>query len=142
MEPITCIDVDKRIDYAHGIGRDWTRTEIEEAVDVADGILKFVKTHGWTQGFRNNIAVDLSISCHYLGRDPRRMLELVLDKGLEDIGMYDDEGISKRFSTVEGYIDYGWRHCPADYYADRGFWKRISEKPGYLSDTERLVARS
>ncbi len=121
------IDVEKRVGFAEGRGLNWDEHDVDEAIEVANGILVFIDKNGWMEGFRNNMAVDLSIACHYIGYDPVLLIDETMGKSFEDITLSDDEDAEKRLTKVKWYLDYGWKHDPSMYYADKHHWKRMSK---------------
>lgn len=97
------------------IARDEVLTEEEQDyVDILNGIVyDCYQQDGFTEGCRNQIAVDLTVAAHMLGLDPMLLLRKLVDAKVID-PTKDDEDTFERVSRVMLYSDrFGW-----DYMID------------------------
>lgn len=69
--------------------------------------------NGFTEGYRNQIAVDLTVAAHMLGLDPEDVLQKLVDAKVIDLSK-DDEDTFERVRRVMQYSDrFSW-----DYMID------------------------
>lgn len=97
------------------------KTEAQDYADVLNGIIYDCwKDHGFQRGWRNTIAVDLTVAAHTIGFDPEDVLMKLVDKGVIDLDD-DDEDTYQRVKTV---LDYK-RNFSFDYMIDWDIFKDI-----------------
>lgn len=98
--------------------------EVEQttAVNIINGIVQFVLTNGWKQGYRNDMAVNLCICCKILGVNPSTMFTSRIFI-LDGVNPSDRQDFERRARVISKYID-GWMHSPFDYVLDIGTWER------------------
>lgn len=105
---------------------------VERYVKLANGIMWECQEYGgYSLGFRNTIAVDLTVACYMLGLDVMDVVKDMIDLGVI-FESDDDEMVSERFDRVLGYkhaFDWDWMIDPDDYTS-------YDEYPGY--DDERM----
>jgi hypothetical protein len=69
--------------------------------------------NGFTEGYRNQVAVDLTVAAHMLGLDPDDVLQKLVDAKVIDLSK-DDEDTFERVRRVMQYSDrFSW-----DYMID------------------------
>lgn len=95
-------------------------TEGQDYADVLNGIVwDCVKNHGFKRGWRNTIAVDLTVCSEMLGLDAVEVLNKLVFNDVID-PRDDDEGIGDRVKTVLDYknrFSWDWMLDP-DVYMD------------------------
>ena len=107
--------------------------DVQGYVDVLNGIAwDCHSNHGYSQGFRNTVAVDLTVASYMLGFDPLRVLEELQKAGIikdsnDDFG----ESPEHRVSVVSDYCDrFDWDYMiDPDMYVALCAIMRISECP-------------
>jgi len=99
--------------------------EAQDYVNVLNGIVvDCFKNAGFSVGYRNTIAVDLTVSAYMLGLDPIDVLDKLVELKVinpED----DDETTCDRVRTVMDYKDrFDW-----DYMIDPEQYERTGSEP-------------
>lgn len=72
---------------------------IRAAKDVVNGICAFMKREGWKEGYRNNMAVDLSCACKVIDIDPMYPIRRYIDNS------YALRDAEQRIETIAKYAD-------------------------------------
>lgn len=106
--------------------------EAQRYIYVLNGLSYHCQEGGWRLGWRNEIAVDLTVSAYELGLDAVEVLNKFIDNGLIDPAT-DDQSTFGRVSTVLDYsweFDWSWMIDPADW-----------EKLGKDHDNDELKLR-
>lgn len=104
--------------------------DIERYIDVLNGIAYRCSIGGYKQGYRNDIAVNLTVSSYMLGLSPLQVLKSFEEAGII-LDEMDDESPLKRVETVLGYSDrFDW-----DYMLDPEYY----ESAGHMADGNSLV---
>lgn len=93
--------------------------EVTDFLDVLQGIAYACDAGKYSEGYRNEIAVNLTVSAHMLGLEPKDVLDAFMD---EEIIMEadDDEYPHDRVETVLGYhrrFDWTYMLDPMAYKA-------------------------
>ena len=89
--------------------------------------------HGFEQGWRNSVAVDLTVAATMLGLEPTEVLDKMVNEGIIDLGD-DDEDTYQRVRTVEDYADrFDW-----DYMLHPDVYLSLGE----IHDDEQFVVVS
>lgn len=103
----------------------------QDYLDVLNGISWFCEhSSGYSEGYRNEIAVDLTVSCFMLGLEATEVLEVMIEEGLID-PKFDDENPWVRVDRVLNYADrFDW-----DYLLDPDTYLTIS----YDRDDSEMV---
>ena len=83
-------------------------------LSILNGIvLDCYQQNGFTEGYRNQIAVDLTVAANMLGLDPEDVLQKLVDAKVIDLSK-DDEDTFERVRRVMQYSDrFSW-----DYMID------------------------
>jgi hypothetical protein len=87
---------------------------VDEYVDMLNGIVRWCREGGWTQGYRNTVAVDLTVGCVMLGLDPMEVLDKLVYADVIRSGE-DDEDTATRIERVLNYqalFDWEWMIDP------------------------------
>ena len=98
--------------------------EVGKYIDVLNGIAWFCVEEGYRPGYRNEIAVNLTVAADMLGFDVMSLLDEFVKAGLIDPDG-DDEDTRHRFERVLDYansfetIAWDWMIDP-QWWADRG----------------------
>lgn len=96
--------------------------EAQDYLNVINGIIwDCWNNDGFEPGWRNSIAVDLSVSCHMLGLDAIDVLDALIKAKIID-PVKDDEDTHKRVQTCFDYerrFSWDWM-IDADIYKDMG----------------------
>lgn len=92
--------------------------DIKGYLDVLNGIAYDCwHNHGFEQGWRNTIAVDLTVAAYELGLDPKKVLDEMVKENV--ICLFDDdEDTYVRISTVmdyKGRFSWSWMIDPDIY---------------------------
>lgn len=94
--------------------------KVEDYIDFMNGIVfALANLDEWRSGYRNQLAVDITVGCTLLGIDAIDMLDKLIDLKLIDPDA-DDEDTETRFRVVLDYKDrfrWGWMINPDDYVA-------------------------
>lgn len=91
--------------------------EAQRYVYVLNGLSYHCQEGGWRLGWRNEIAVDLTVSAYQLGLDAVEVLNKFIDNGLIDPAT-DDQSTFGRVGTVldyTGMFDWGWMINPTEW---------------------------
>lgn len=94
--------------------------DIDCNVDILNGIWGAVAAGMYTQGHRNNIAVDLCISCWLTGNDPKFVSYAMENAGY--ITMEDGMDLRDRIDTINEY-KMKWSPTLSYYYIDESEWQ-------------------
>lgn len=117
------------------IAKDEVMCEEDEAkryIDVLNGLSYHCQEGGWRLGWRNEIAVNLTVSAWELGLDAIEVLNKFIDNGLIDPAT-DDQSTFARVNTVLDYIyEFSW-----DWMIDAAEW----EKLGQMHENDELKLR-
>lgn len=93
-------------------------TEAESYVNVLNGIVHdCYRNHGFQEGNRNNVIVDMTVAAYMLGLDATEVLDKFVGHGVLDISE-DDEDTYDRVKTVLEYT----RHFDWDWMIDPDGW--------------------
>jgi len=87
---------------------------VGEYVDMLNGIVQWCRGGGWTHGYRNTVAVDLTVGCVMLGLDPLEVLDKLVYADVIRSGE-DDEDTAERIKKVMDYqalFDWEWMINP------------------------------
>ncbi len=98
-------------------------------VDVLNGLSFHCQNDGWKQGFRNEIAVNLTVSAYLLGLDAVDILNEFIKAGIIDPST-DDQWTEGRVETVLSYdrsFDWNWM-------IDAPFWQSLGKDYGKGDD--------
>lgn len=117
------------------IAKDEVMCEEDEAkryVDVLNGLSYHCQEGGWRLGWRNEIAVNLTVSAYQLGLDAIEVLNKFIDNGLIN-PLNDDQSTFGRIGTV---LDYHWDFSWS-WMIDAADW----EKLGKDHDNDELKLR-
>lgn len=93
------------------------KKEVNDYVDLMNGISWKCQNGGYEQGWRNTIMVDFTVATFMLGLDPIEMLELFDGNGMICEFM-DDEHPSDRVHRVMSYdkdFSWEWMISPGDF---------------------------
>lgn len=94
--------------------------DIDQYVNVLNGIVYFCKKRsGFYRGFRNTIAVDLTVAAYMLGLDAIEVLDKLVELDVIDPSD-DDEDTWNRVRTVLDYDEsfcWTWMIDPDVYFA-------------------------
>lgn len=102
---------------------------------VLEGIMwSCVHDHGFREGYRNTVIVDLTVSCSMLGIDELYVLSLLNNAGAIDY-RDDDEDTEERMSRVLEY----WRKFDYDYMIDPDHYRELGEQHSGSSSLPVLV---
>jgi hypothetical protein len=94
-------------------------SDVQDYVDVLNGIVKFCHQNGFKRGWRNTIIVDLAVGAWMLGLDPEETLDRLVRAGVINVGL-DDEDTYVRMNRVTQYTDrfeWSWMIDP-EVFAD------------------------
>lgn len=96
--------------------------DAQDLVDVLNGISWFCQEDkGYSEGWRNELAVNLTAASHMLGLKPKEVFDQFVKEGLID-PENDDENPDYRIDTVMDYkdrFDWYWMITP-EWYANFG----------------------
>lgn len=96
--------------------------DAQDLVDVLNGISWFCQEdHGYTEGWRNELAVNLTAASYMLGLKPKEVFDQFVKDGLID-PKNDDESPYDRIDTIMNYenrFDWWWLITP-EWYANLG----------------------
>lgn len=113
----------------------YNKEQIEQAADVANGLIKAIKDSQYVVGNRNNIAVDLCCSMwilKYNEEDPELVARRLEEEGY--LTANDSENLVARIKVVEGY--YGsWFEDWESYWLmpeEWESWEQNSTQHGYF----------
>lgn len=107
-------------------------SEAQRYVYVLNGLSYHCQEGGWRLGWRNEIAVNLTVSAWELGLDAIEVLNKFIDNGLIN-PLNDDQSTFARVNTVLDYIsEFSW-----DWMIDAADW----EKLGKDHDNDELKLR-
>lgn len=83
--------------------------EVEDWMHVLNGIVwECANNYGFSEGFRNEVAVTMTVSAYFLGLDPIEVLDRLVDEKVIDKDD-DDENTYDRVHVVLGYHDrFDW----------------------------------
>ena len=101
----------------------------QDYLDVLNGISRFCSEyHGYSEGYRNEIAVNLTVSCYMLGILASDVLRAMIDEGLID-PKFDDEDPWMRVDRVLDYADrFDWDYLlDPDTYLTMSYNRKDSE---------------
>lgn len=101
----------------------------QDYLDVLNGISRFCSEyHGYSEGYRNEIAVNLTVSCYMLGLSVAEVLEIMEDEGLID-PKFDDEDPRVRVGRILNYADrFDWDYLlDPDTYLTMSYNRKDSE---------------
>lgn len=101
----------------------------QDYLDVLNGISRFCSEyHGYSEGYRNEIAVNLTVSCYMLGIFVSNVLEVMIKEGLID-PKFDDEDPWVRVDHVLNYADrFDWDYLlDPDTYLTMSYNRKDSE---------------
>ena len=97
-------------------------SEIDQYVNVMNGIVAHLMNEGYNQGYRNEIAVNFTVASWMLGFDPEELMQEFVDVDLVDPAM-DDDDPSDRVRRIMGYENsFCW-----DWMIDPGDWVNTAE---------------
>lgn len=68
-----------------------------------DDIKKFIEEHGWREGYRNDLAVDISCYCYVLGFDVRDYLK---NEIYDYMKPSDVDDYIERTDLINKYLDH------------------------------------
>ena len=88
--------------------------DVQDYVDVLNGIVKFCHQNGFKRGWRNTIIVDLTVGAWMLGLDPYDTLGKLVKAGVIDTKS-DDEDTYVRMERVTQYenrFEWSWMIDP------------------------------
>lgn len=99
-------------------------TEAEGYVNVLNGIVHdCYRTHGFQEGNRNNVIVDMTVAAYMLGLDATDVLDKFVEHGILDTSD-DDEDTYDRVSTVLEYSEFfSW-----DWMIDPDGWVTLAQE--------------
>lgn len=83
--------------------------EIDIMIDVIEGIVHDIKQCGWCEGYRNDMTVDFTICCYYLGLDGKEIFKEMYES--DDYPMViwvDTQDFNERYDTVMYYCKREW----------------------------------
>lgn len=90
------------------------KDEIELMINVIEGINAELRDCGWNEGYRNDIAVDFTICCWYLGLDGKKIFEEMYEcedhRGYPLLVWVDTQDFNERYDTVMYYCQYQWNN--------------------------------
>jgi hypothetical protein len=92
-------------------------------VDVLNGIVWDCSHGGFRSGYRNQVAVDLTVAAHMLGFDPNDVIDWLTKDCIVIDPSDDDEDTFDRIERIKGYSDsfsWEWMINP-EYYQAIGF---------------------
>lgn len=96
--------------------------DAQDLVDILNGISWFCQEdYGYAEGWRNELAVNLTAASHMLGLKPKEMFDQFVKEKLID-PENDDENPDYRISTIMDYesrFDWYWMITP-EWYANLG----------------------
>lgn len=101
---------------------------IQDYIDILNSIAWFLEQDGYKEGWRNEIAVNLTVASYMLGLDPHDVLKELMSSNLIKDGD-DDEDTVKRIDIVLDYKDrfeWGWM-IDADWWSNHGLLGRIDD---------------
>ena len=94
---------------------------IQDYIDILNGIAYFLEEEGYKEGWRNEIAVNLTVASYMLGLDPHDILKELMSSNLIKDGD-DDEDTVKRIDVILDYKDrfeWGWM-IDAEWWCTHG----------------------
>lgn len=104
---------------------------VQDYVDLLNGIVFDCINHfAYSEGTRNEVAVDLTVASYMLGLDPEDTMRTLIKEHIID-PKDDDEDPMQRVRTVMDYadrFDWDWMLNP-QYYVDRGIESRVLGLP-------------
>lgn len=99
---------------------------VQDYVDLLNGIVFDCLDHfAYTEGTRNEVAVDLTVASYMLGLDPEDTMRTLIKENVINPDN-DDEDPMQRVRTIMDYadrFDWDWMLNP-QYYVDRGVENR------------------
>ena len=104
--------------------------EPQDIVNMLNGIVYDCQfENGYSEGWRNQVAVDLVVGCTLLGIEYEDVLDKLVDADVINPSIDDDEDTYRRFDRVMGYKDnfsWGWMVDPDAYMGhDDAFFDRF-----------------
>lgn len=127
------VEIDERISLDDVI---CDKREVQDYVDVLNGIVYDCVHGGFISGLRNQVAVDLTVCCHMLGLDPVRVLDYLIQEDAIDPSK-DDEDTVERVERVMRYdSNFSW-----DYMINPEMYIRFAkENEGFIEPIEFFVS--
>ena len=105
------------------------REIVQSYVDVLNGLSYHCQAGGWKQGYRNEIAVNLTVAAYLLGLDAIDTLNEFVKAGIIDPST-DDQSTEGRVETVLLYDrDFDW-----NWMIDAPFWQSLGKDYGKSDD--------
>ena len=95
--------------------------DVKQAVRFINVIISYVRKGGYVEGNRNNIAVDLSCMCKYVGLDVRDVVR--------DVEQFDFIDLSKRLTVLDSYVDIWDKYDELfDKMLSAWYWETLPEE--------------
>lgn len=113
----------------------YDKEQIEQAADVANGLIKAIKNNQYCSGQRNNIAVDLCCSMWILGYkedDPERVAYRLANETY--LSPDEKKDLLERIEVIKRYY-YMWYEEWESYWLmpeEWESWEQNSALPGYF----------
>lgn len=95
------------------------KDDVQDYVDVLNGIVYDCRHGGFSVGYRNQVAVDLAVASYMLGLDANDMLNKLIEESVIN-PLVDDEDTSRRVETVLDYHRrFDWEYMiDPEHYVD------------------------
>lgn len=83
--------------------------EIDYMINAVEGIVEDIRACGWCEGYRNDMTVDFTICCWYLGLDGKEIFKEMYDsKDFPRVIWVDTQDFNDRYDTVMYYCKHRW----------------------------------
>lgn len=127
-------DGDKiRVELSEEDQKEFSKLQWCRAQSVFNGICQRLKTNGWQEGYRNNMAVNLMITSRMLGITEGDNNERLVDIVDAWAGLSHDAEIDlrNRIDIIEGYVERWIFDAPLAYMLDESYYTGFAkeEKP-------------
>lgn len=125
MEQIK-VDVQSLYEH-HPSGVYASNAEVQLAIDVANGLIQFIRENKWKNGYRNNMAVDFELSMYTLGyieQQDRNNMFVELFK--DDLSQQDMNDYQERSNRIDDYLERWHNDGSYEYYCIPHFFKSNS----------------
>lgn len=106
--------------------KEFTKLEWCRAQAIFNGICQRVKTDGWNEGYRNNMAVNLMITGRMLGITEGDNNQEIIE--LLDLPFDDEVDLASRMETIEGYVERWIFDNPIAYILDEGYYSSFAKE--------------
>lgn len=114
----------------------YNKEQIEQAADIANGLIKAIKNNQYCSGQRNNIAVDLCCSMWILGYkedDPEFVAGRLKNEGY--LTSDQKENLISRIKVIQEYYDPWYEDWESYWLMPEEWesWEQNSALPGYFN---------